>query len=85
MTRIHPLLTKPPYLTVEHPCWYRWRARRWRRQRCASGEVPASAHADAGTPGVEVVAVEVQEPQEEGSRVHLAGLLLEIPGFVRKE
>lgn len=50
-----------------------------RRQRGAPGEVAAAADADSGEAGVEVVAVKVQESEEEGARVHLAGLFLEIP------
>lgn len=53
--------------------------RRHGRQRRAPGEVAAAADADAGQAGVEVVAVEVQEPQQQRPRVHLAGLFLEVP------
>lgn len=55
------------------------RRRRHGRQRRASGEVAAAADANAGQARVEVVAVEVQKSQQQGARVHLAGLFLKIP------
>lgn len=78
----------PSHLTVEHPMRgrgtgdgrYGWGGTSWgRRQRRAPGEVSSATDAYSGATGIEVVAVKVEESQKEGARVHLAGLLLQVP------